>query len=113
MSLISYFDREIATTTIEIDARAKQDARVEVLCQIRGIGRYTAMLVIAAVGVILPLPDGARALRLGGTDSDGAQLLWQGEARAHQPPRLAALALGARRVEPEERDRRRAAAREL
>ena len=37
-------------TTHEIDARAKADPYVEVLCQIRGVGRYIAMLVIAEVG---------------------------------------------------------------
>jgi transposase len=51
ISLIGDFDREIAASTNEINPRAKADERVEVLCQIRGIGRYTAMLVIAEVGV--------------------------------------------------------------
>jgi transposase len=41
----------------EIDALAKQDPRVDVLCQIRGIGRYTAMLVIAEAGEISRFPD--------------------------------------------------------
>jgi transposase len=50
--LIDCFDRELKQTSSEIDARAKQDAYVEVLCQIRGIGRYIAMLVIAEVGEI-------------------------------------------------------------
>ena len=50
LSLIGDFDREITATTREIDARAKTDERVPVLCQIRGVGRYTAMLVIAEVG---------------------------------------------------------------
>jgi Transposase IS116/IS110/IS902 family len=36
--------------TGEIDALAKHDDRVDVLCQLRGIGRCTAMLVIAEVG---------------------------------------------------------------
>jgi transposase len=50
LALVSDFDREIARVTGEIDARAKQDPRVKVLCRIRGVGRYTAMLVIAEVG---------------------------------------------------------------
>ena len=41
LSLIGDFDREITATTREIDARAKTDERVKVLCQIRGIGRAT------------------------------------------------------------------------
>jgi transposase len=56
LSLIGDFDREITTTTREIDARAKADDRVQVLCQIRGVGRYTAMLVIAEVGEVKRFP---------------------------------------------------------
>jgi transposase len=52
LALIADFDREIAVTTNEIDQRAKHDDRVDVLCQIRGVGRYTAMLVIAEIGDI-------------------------------------------------------------
>jgi transposase len=50
LSLIADFDREIEATTREIDKRARRDERVEVLTQIRGVGPYTAMLVIAEVG---------------------------------------------------------------
>jgi transposase len=50
LALIADFTREIELTTREIDARAKEDPYVEVLCQIRGVGRYIAMLVIAEVG---------------------------------------------------------------
>jgi transposase len=52
LSLIGDFDREIALAKGEIDALARHDARVEVLCRLRGIGPYTAMLVIAEVGEI-------------------------------------------------------------
>ncbi len=52
LSLIEDFDREITETTKEIEARAKTDDRVDVLTQIRGVGRYTAMLIIAEVGEI-------------------------------------------------------------
>jgi hypothetical protein len=44
------FDREVTNRTSEIDQRAKADERVKLLCQIRGISRYTAMLIIAEVG---------------------------------------------------------------
>ena len=50
LGLIADFTREIDLTTREIDARAKSDPYVDVLCQIRGVGRYIAMLVIAEVG---------------------------------------------------------------
>src|ERR671925_870807 len=52
LALIADFDREIEATTREIDQRAKRDERVDVLCQIRGVGPYTAMLVIAEIGDI-------------------------------------------------------------
>jgi transposase len=52
LALIRDFDREIAATTHEIDQRAKHDELVGVLCQIRGVGPYTAMLVIAEIGDI-------------------------------------------------------------
>ena len=56
LSLIGDFDREITATTREVDARAKTDERVKTLCQIRGIGRYTAMLIIAEVGDVTRFP---------------------------------------------------------
>jgi transposase len=57
LALIADFDREIETTTKEIEQRAKADDYVEVLCQIRGVGRYIAMLVIAEVGDITRFPS--------------------------------------------------------
>ncbi len=57
LSLICDFDREISETTKEIEARAKADDRVDVLTQIHGVGRYTAMLIIAEVGEIDRFPD--------------------------------------------------------
>jgi transposase len=50
LALIGDFTREIDLTTTEIEQRAAEDPYVEVLCQIRGVGRYIAMLVIAEVG---------------------------------------------------------------
>src|SRR2546427_8760695 len=57
LALIADFDREITTTTKEIEQRAQADPYVEVLCQIRGVGRYIAMLVIAEVGDITRFPS--------------------------------------------------------
>jgi transposase len=57
LSLIADFDREIDQTSREIDQRANADPYVEVLSQIRGIGRYIAMLVIAEVGDIGRFPS--------------------------------------------------------
>jgi transposase len=56
LALIADFTREIDSTTREIDSRAKQDPYLEVLCQIRGVGRYIAMLVIAEVGDVTRFP---------------------------------------------------------
>jgi transposase len=57
LALIAAFDREINATTAEIEQRAQADEYVEVLCQIRGVGRYIAMLVIAEVGDISRFPS--------------------------------------------------------
>ena len=48
--LIADFTRKIERTTHEIDTRASDDPHFEVLCQIRGVDRYIAMLVSADVG---------------------------------------------------------------
>ena len=109
LSLIADFDREITATTREIDARAKADERVPVLCQIRGVGRYTAMLVIAEVGDVTRFPTARAPVRLGGPHPHRAQLRRQGQARAHLPPGVARAALGAERGRAEDPDRRRAA----
>src|SRR5436309_9520058 len=52
LALIAAFNHEIDATTKEIEQRASEDPYVDVLCQIRGVGRYIAMLVIAEVGDI-------------------------------------------------------------
>jgi len=57
LALIDAFDREIESTTKVVDARAKADERVDVLTQIRGVGPYTAMLVIAEVGDVSRFPS--------------------------------------------------------
>lgn len=56
MALIEDFDREIADTTREIEQLAREDDRVDVLTQIRGVGRYTALLIIAEIGDIDRFP---------------------------------------------------------
>jgi transposase len=50
LRLIADCDPEINEATREIEALAKADERAPILTQIRDIGRYTAMLVIAEVG---------------------------------------------------------------
>jgi len=57
LCLIDDFDREITATTKEIEQHANADDRVDVLTQIRGVGRYTAMLIIAEVGDISRFPS--------------------------------------------------------
>ena len=92
--------RDRCRPAAEIDQRAKADPYVEVLCQIRGIGRYIAMLVIAEVGDISALPLRPPPLRLGRADPDRPQLRRQGPARPHHRPGLAGAALGARSRPP-------------
>jgi transposase len=57
LRLIADFDREIDALAHEIDRRAKHDPRVEVLCQIYGIGRYLGMLIVAEIGAIERFPS--------------------------------------------------------
>jgi transposase len=57
LRLICDFDREIDALAAEIDRRAKADERVRELCQIRGIGRYLALLIIAEIGAIERFPS--------------------------------------------------------
>jgi transposase len=107
LSLIADFDREIAATTVEIESRAKEDPHVDVLCQIRGVGRYIAMLIIAEVGDITRFPSARHLCAWAGLtptvrSSDGkARLghLWAG---------LPGAAVGARRSRPTRPHRRRA-----
>jgi transposase len=56
LALVENFDREIDATAKEIDRQAKGDERVAPLCQIHGIGRYTAMLIIAEIGDVRRFP---------------------------------------------------------
>jgi transposase len=57
LRLISDFDREIDALAADIDEIAKDDDRVKALCQIRGIGRYLALLIIAEIGDIKRFPS--------------------------------------------------------
>ena len=66
IALISDFDREITDTTTQIDQRAKADERVRLLCQIRGIGPYTALLIIAEIGEVKRFPTAKHLCRWAG-----------------------------------------------
>jgi transposase len=57
LRLIAGFDREIDALAREIDRRAKHDPRVDVLCQIYGVGRYLGMLIVAEIGAIERFPS--------------------------------------------------------
>jgi transposase len=57
LRLIAGFDREIDALAREIDRRAKHDPRVDVLCQIYGVGRYLGMLIVAEIGPIERFPS--------------------------------------------------------
>jgi transposase len=113
MSLICDFDREIETTTREIEERAKADDRVEVLTQIRGVGRYTAMLIIAEIGDITRFPTARHLVLLGRTGAERPLIGRQSTPRAHHPPGIARAALGAGRGRAEDHHRVRPATREV
>jgi transposase len=73
IALICDFDREINQTTTEIEQQAKADDRVDVLTQIRGVGRYTAMLIIAELRHS-PVPDRSPSVFMGRAGAQGPQL---------------------------------------
>jgi transposase len=56
LALLDDLDREIDKAASEIDRQAKADDRVALLCQIHGVGRYTAMLIIAEIGDVRRFP---------------------------------------------------------
>ena len=89
IALIGDFDREITATTREIDARAKTDERVTVLCQIPVSG-HTAILIIAEVGDVSRFPT-ADTCAPGRARADRAQLRRQGAPWAHSPQGSPAL----------------------
>jgi transposase len=57
LALIDDFTREIDHVSDQIDQHARRDPYVDVLCQIRGIGRYLALLIIAEIGDITRFPS--------------------------------------------------------
>src|SRR6266540_6326323 len=108
LALIRDFDREIEVATGEIDALAKHDDRVEVLCHARR-GPLHRHAGDRRGRRRLSLRFGAQAVRLGRLDADDQKLRRQGPPRAHHQARIAAAALGARRGRPTRRPRRRPA----
>jgi Transposase IS116/IS110/IS902 family/Transposase len=93
LALIGDFTREIDATSREIDARAHEDPYVPVLCQIRGVGRYIAMLVIAEVGDITRFATARRLCSWAGLtptvrSSDAKAGAW-GTSQARAPRRCA------------------------
>jgi transposase len=87
LRLITHFDREIDALAKEIDRLAKHDPRVEVLTQVRGIGRYIAMLIVAEVGEVKRFPSARHLCAWAGTHSDSQELRRQGPAgRSSKPP---------------------------
>src|ERR671923_220353 len=91
IALICDFDREIEQTTEEIEQRANADDRVDVLTQIRGVGRYTAMLIIAEIGDVNRFPTARHLCSWAGLtptvrSSDGKARL--GDISGHGSPPL-------------------------
>jgi transposase len=94
LALIGDFDREIEAATKEVDTRAKVDDRVAVLTQIRGLGPYTAMLVIAEVGDVSRFPNARKLCAWAGLtptvrSSDGKARLGHISKQGSRPLRWA------------------------
>ena len=100
--------RDRPTPPARSSERAKADDRVDVLIQIRGVGRYTAMLIIAEIGDINRFPTARHLCSWAGLAPTRPQLRRQSAPRAHLPPRLARVALGAGRGRAEDHHRVRA-----
>jgi transposase len=113
LSLIDDLNREVTATSREIDLQAKVDERVTLLCQIRGVGRYTAMLIIAEIGDIRRFPTARHLCAWVGLDPDGPQLRRQSKAGTNHQTGPAPAALGAGRGRAESSHRRRPVARAI
>jgi hypothetical protein len=74
-------------STSEIDQRAKADRRVRLLCQIRGIGRYTAMLIIAEIGEVNRFPTAKHLCQWAGLNPHRPQLRRQSPPWGTSPAR--------------------------
>jgi len=57
LRLIDGFNSEIAALAEEIDSRAVDDPRVELLTTLPGIGRYSALLILAELGEVSRFPS--------------------------------------------------------
>ena len=66
LRLLDGFECEIGALAAEIDARAETDPRVAVLTQLPGIGRSSALLVIAELGDVGRFPSAAKACSYAG-----------------------------------------------
>ncbi|MBV9165872.1 MAG: IS110 family transposase [Solirubrobacterales bacterium] len=128
LALLEHFDREIDACAKEIDRLAKADERVKLLCQIHGVGPYTAMLIIAEIGDVRRFPT-ARHLcawagltptvrssdgkaRLGNISRQGSSIAMGGRRSRHARPHPRRAAAPAVRTDrqtprPQSRPRRR------
>jgi transposase len=58
LEVVNNLDSRVKTVTTEIDRQAVQHEEVSWLCSIPGIGRYSALLILAEIGEIQRFPDG-------------------------------------------------------
>lgn len=56
LKVLEVLKEEIKEVTITIEKRAEKDPRVELILPIRGIGRYSALLILAEIGEIQRFP---------------------------------------------------------
>ena len=67
----------------ELHQHAKADPRVKVLPTLPGVGEFTALVMLAEIGDITPVPQRPQAGQLGRADPDGPRLGPDRPARAH------------------------------
>ena len=99
LGLLDAIELPLARLEREIATRAKPDARVEALQRLPGIGRLTAMTLVAEIGD-RPLPHRPQALRVGRSHPLRPQFRPPGPPRSHHQAGLGPRALCARRGRP-------------
>ena len=79
----------------ELRAHAKADPRVKTLTTLPGVGQFTALVMLAEIGDITPVPQRPQAGQLGRADAHGPRLGPDRPARAHLQAGLGLAAVGA------------------
>jgi len=66
LKILGVVQEEIKKATRSIEELARDDPRVELILPIRGIGKYSAMLILAEIGEISRFPDAKKLVSFAG-----------------------------------------------